>query len=85
MGQVSIQGIRQLVLLTAHLTCYPCIRSTLLPFYPVQTTTNPTTHHQPPTTVHVCSENWTIVRVIEDTGARVSLYFPRKLMAFPLM
>jgi hypothetical protein len=45
----------------------------------------PTTNYQPPTTVHVCSENWTIVRVIEDTGARVSLYFPRKLMAFPLM
>jgi hypothetical protein len=41
MGQVSFQGIRQVILLTAHLTCYPCIRSSLLPIYPVRTIPNP--------------------------------------------
>ncbi len=36
MGQVSVQGIRP-VFLIALVICYPCIRSTLLPIYPVRT------------------------------------------------
>src|SRR3954467_10532193 len=36
MGQVSVQGIRPVFLIAPH-SCYPRIRSTLLPIYPVRT------------------------------------------------
>src|SRR5215211_5553621 len=49
MGQVSVQGIRP-VWLMAPLICHPCIRSTLLPIYPVRTDQAPTTNDQTPTT-----------------------------------
>jgi hypothetical protein len=62
MGQVSFQGIRGCFPPDAHQTCYPCNRSTLLPFYPVRTDPEPSTRklYQPFAALRVTSTQMTI-------------------------